>query len=208
MVRGRPCGQDCCAPLTRRPCGPVLTPETSAAPVEGRTARPGPPPSARGAPARARLAPQDHHIRSLHGFRGLPATGTSSPPCGPPSIRPPRTSPTPSTPHSAEAAWPTWVEAPSSPPRHPIPPPTDPATPCYERPTFREHRRSVLSKALASSLIAARFLSFVRSRSPGCSPDCGSLTLLAGGSLRCRLRGVRPGQEEHGEHDPGQGKAG
>jgi hypothetical protein len=46
--------QGCCASLTRRPCGPALTPETTAAPRAGSTGRPGLPPAARGAPAKAR----------------------------------------------------------------------------------------------------------------------------------------------------------
>jgi len=40
--------QGCCASLTRRPCGPALTPETTAAPQAGSTGRPGLPPAARG----------------------------------------------------------------------------------------------------------------------------------------------------------------
>jgi hypothetical protein len=58
--------QGCCASLTRRPCGPALTPETSANPRAAGTGRPCLPCPARGAQARY------HQIGSLYGSRGLP----------------------------------------------------------------------------------------------------------------------------------------
>ena len=59
--------QGCCASLTRRPCGPALTPETSADP-QGQQARAG-----HACPGRARGAQAAYHqIGSLYSSRGLP----------------------------------------------------------------------------------------------------------------------------------------
>src|SRR5258708_36825679 len=68
--------QGCCASLTRRPCGPALTPETSAAPQAGCTARPRPAPRARGAPARPpEIIIEKHYNESLYGSRGCTQRG-------------------------------------------------------------------------------------------------------------------------------------
>jgi hypothetical protein len=59
--------QGCCASrCARRPCGPPLTPETSATPRPGNAGRPSLPRPPRGHQQISR-ATQDHHNRSLHG---------------------------------------------------------------------------------------------------------------------------------------------
>jgi hypothetical protein len=65
--------QGCCASrCARRPCGPPLTPETTAAPGSRKSGQ------ATACPRRARAHQgqprpgHDHHNRSLHGLRGIP----------------------------------------------------------------------------------------------------------------------------------------
>ena len=72
-VRGRPSGLKG-APhrARRRPCGPPLTPQTTAAPRDRKGGRPRCPARAAGTTRPAR-ASHDHHNRSLHGLRGIPA---------------------------------------------------------------------------------------------------------------------------------------
>jgi hypothetical protein len=74
--------QGCCASLTRRPCGPALTPETTAAP-SGRKrgqARPAPPGMRHTTkPAQPiKITNHDHYNGSLYGSRGLPGSFPAS----------------------------------------------------------------------------------------------------------------------------------
>ena len=54
--------QDCCASLTRRPCGPVLTPEPLRPLKAGNTGRPGPPSKTRSALDRSRHRPSSSQM--------------------------------------------------------------------------------------------------------------------------------------------------